>query len=125
MDLVRAYYDVDCCFMNAGCIRIDALVPAGELRYSVLSNIINDSMIVMEMLGKTILLALEYAVEGLPGFPGSFLNVSGIRYTFDINKSPRVQEVYIDNHLLNENKKYMVALNSYISKGGDGFEMFK
>lgn len=82
-------------------------------------------MIVMEMTGKTILLALEHAVEGLPGFPGSFLSVSGIRYTFDINKSPRVQEVYINNHLLNENKKYMVALNSYISSGGDGFEMFK
>lgn len=125
MDLVRAYYDVDCCIMNAGCIRIDALIPAGELRYSLLSNIINDSMIVMEMMGSTILRALEHAVEGLPGFPGSFLNVAGIMYTFDINKSPRVQEVYINNLLLNENKKYLVALNSYISKGGDGFDMFK
>lgn len=82
-------------------------------------------MIVMEMFGNTILFALQHAVDGLPGFPGSFLAISGIRYTFDINKTPRVQEVYINNDLLIENKKYMVALNSYISKGGDGFDMFK
>lgn len=48
-----------------------------------------------EVTGDVLLRALEYAVSVLPGFSGGFLIVSGITFTFDIKKSPRIQEVYV------------------------------
>ncbi len=89
------YYDVDCCILNSGSIRNDMLIPPGELRYSVLSNLINGVLVVKEVTGDVLLRALEYAVSALPGFSGGFLIVSGITFTFDIKKSPRIQEVYV------------------------------
>lgn len=89
------YYDIDCVILNSGSIRNDLLIPPGELRYSLLSNLINGVLVVKEVPGHAILQLLEYAVSGLPGFSGGFLIVSGIRFTYDIKKTPRVQEVYM------------------------------
>lgn len=64
---------------------------------------------------------MEYSVSALPGICGGFLQVSGIRFTYDLNVSPRIQEVYIGGQLLQLQKIYTVAIQMYIANGGDGF----
>jgi hypothetical protein len=54
-------------------------------------------LVVKEIPGDVMVELLEYSVAGLPGYSGCFLGVSGIRFTYDIKKTPRVQEVYIGN----------------------------
>lgn len=51
-DLARLYYDSDCCIINSGAIRNDALIKAGPLTYSMVSNIINDNLVVKKVPGK-------------------------------------------------------------------------
>ena len=45
-DLVRSYFDSDCCVLNSGCIRNDLLFKPGKLKYSMISNLINDMLVV-------------------------------------------------------------------------------
>lgn len=95
-DLVRAYFDSDCCVLNSGCIRNDIRVKPGKLNFSMVSDLINDVLVVKHIPGKILLEALEYAVSALPDcFAGCFLLVSGIRYTFDYRKKPKIQEVFV------------------------------
>lgn len=69
---------------------------------------------------------LEYAVANLPHtFAGSFLVVSGIKYTYDYRKNPRVQTVTVNEAPLDLNKIYTVATFFYLSMGGDGFSMIR
>lgn len=58
-------------------------------------------------------------------FAGSFLLVSGIRYTYDYRKNPRVQTVEINGQPLDINKIYTIATFNYVSTGGDGFHMIR
>jgi len=53
-DLAKLYFDADCCIINSGAIRNDALFKAGPLTYSMISNIINDSLVVKEVPGKAL-----------------------------------------------------------------------
>lgn len=125
-DLVRNYFDTDCCVLNSGCIRNDLTIKPGKLNFSMVSNLINDVLVVKEVTGKIILEALEYSVSSLPDcFAGSFLLISGMRYTFDYRKKPKVQEVTIQDKPLMLDHTYSVAMKFYISMGGDGFSMFR
>jgi hypothetical protein len=57
-----------------------------------MSNIIDDQVIVKLVPGSAVIKMLEYAVKGLPhSFMGSFLLVSGVKYTYDLTKNPRIQ----------------------------------
>lgn len=53
-DLVRLYFDSDCCIINSGAIRNDALLKSGPITYSMISNIINDCLVVKEVPGKNL-----------------------------------------------------------------------
>jgi len=80
--------------MNSGCIRNDLILPEGNIKLSKLSNIIDDRIIVKLLPGSAIIKMLEYAVKGLPhSFMGSFLLISGIKYSYDLTKTPRIQSV--------------------------------
>jgi len=65
---------------------------------------------------------LEYAVKGLPhSFMGSFLLISGIKYKYDLTKTPRVQEVEMNGKPIEMDKMYTVAMPSYMGNGADGY----
>lgn len=53
-DLVRLYYDAECCFLNSGCIRNDMIIKPGPLTFSMISNLINDSLVVKYVPGSKI-----------------------------------------------------------------------
>lgn len=83
---------------------------------------IDDKIIVKLLPGSAIIKMLEYAVKGLPhSFMGSFLLVSGIKYTYDLSKTPRVQSVEWNGEPVNQNRLYTVAMPSYLGNGADGF----
>lgn len=125
-DLVRFYFDCDCCLLNSGSIRNDLVIKPGFLTYSVISNLINDQLVVKEIPGKDLLKALQYSVSGLPdSFSGCFLQVSGLKYSYDYRKNPRIQEVEVCGWPLELERNYSVACLSFISTGGDGFSMLK
>ena len=69
---------------------------------------------------------LEYAVSGLPtSFMGSFLLVSGVKYTYDLTKTPRVQSIQFQGQPLDINRVYSIAMPSYLGNGADGYEFIK
>ena len=93
-DLFRYYYDTDIAFLNSGTIRNDIILPEGNIKFSKLTNIIEDLVIVKLIPGSVVYKMLESAVRGLPhSFMGSFLLVSGIKFKYDLTKTPRVQVV--------------------------------
>lgn len=51
-DLAKNYFDSDCCLLNSGCIRNDLFINPGKLQYSMVSNLINDVLVVKEISGK-------------------------------------------------------------------------
>lgn len=55
VDLVRTYFDTDCAVINSGAIRNDTIIKAGQLNYSVVSNLINDVLVVKEVPGAVLL----------------------------------------------------------------------
>lgn len=55
------------------------MIKPGKLKYSQISNLINDVLVVKKVPGSVILEMLEYACAGCPdNYVGSFLLVSGI-----------------------------------------------
>jgi hypothetical protein len=71
-DLMRYYYDADCCIMAAGTIRGDQIYPPGVLK---LRDIVNcfpfeDPVVVMKVTGKAIWDALENGVSNYPALEG-------------------------------------------------------
>jgi 2',3'-cyclic-nucleotide 2'-phosphodiesterase (5'-nucleotidase family) len=45
-DLFRLYYDTDIAVLNSGTIRNDIILPEGQIKFSKLTNIIEDIVIV-------------------------------------------------------------------------------
>jgi len=102
------------------------ILPQGPIKLSKLSNIISDKIIVKLIPGSAILKTLEYAVKGLPhSFMGSFLLVSGIKYSYDLTKTPRVQSVEWNGEPLDADRFYTVSLPSYMANGADGYDFIK
>lgn len=92
--MFRLYYDTDIAFLNSGCIRNDIILPEGQIKFSKLTNIIEDLVIVKLLPGSVVYKILESAIKGLPhSFMGSFLLISGVKFKYDLTKTPRVQEV--------------------------------
>ena len=80
-----------------------------------------------EVLGKNIREMLEHSVFAYPEAFGGFLSVSGIKFSFDPSQpaGQRVQDIFIGNELLDENKIYTLAATDFIFSGGDGYLMLK
>lgn len=112
--------------MNSGCIRNDSILPQGPIKFSKLTNIIEDLVIVKLVPGSVVFKMLESAVKGLPhSFMGSFLLISGIKFKYDLSKTPRVQEVEQDGKPIELERMYSVGMPAYMGNGADGYEFVK
>lgn len=87
-DIVKAFYNCDAVAINSGGIRIDALVEPGPIKFSLISNIFDDFIVVKLVPGNLVYDILENSCSRYPAYEGRFLMVSGIRYTFDASKPP-------------------------------------
>ncbi|GIY06056.1 snake venom 5'-nucleotidase [Caerostris extrusa] len=98
---------------------------------------VGDFMKTVSMSGEDLVKLMEqsarkYDATGVTA-PGSFLQVSGLRVVYDINKPPghRVKKLLVRCKQCIEgyervilNKTYSVAMPEFLAKGGDGYSRF-
>ena len=132
-DVYRNATNADVALVNGGSIRADLTYNPGVLtKRDVLSILpFYNPVVKIEVSGKILRKALEHGVAmsgGEENEPGRFPQVSGMSFVFDA-ASPsgaRITEIKVGGKLLDANKTYTLATSNFlVSRGGDGYTMFK
>ncbi len=124
-DALRAYLKTDVAVMNGGGIRGHRVIPPGPMTkrdvYTVLPFV--NVVVVVELSGATLLSMLEHSVGQAPQESGGFLQVSGLRFTYDPARprGSRITRVVAGGATLDLTRTYTVALSDYLLRGGDGY----
>ncbi|BCZ92257.1 multifunctional 2',3'-cyclic-nucleotide 2'-phosphodiesterase/5'-nucleotidase/3'-nucleotidase [Thermus thermophilus] len=116
---------------NGGGIR--ASIPKGPITVGKVYEVLpfGNTLVVMDLKGKEILAALENGVSQWESTAGRFLQVSGLRYAFDLSRpaGSRVVRVEVKTEKgyvpLDLEATYRVVVNNFIANGGDGFTVLK
>ncbi|MGN1401165.1 MAG: 5'-nucleotidase C-terminal domain-containing protein [Bacillus sp. (in: firmicutes)] len=91
----------------------------------------SNALAIMELKGSELIEALEHSVHMAPQASGGFLQVAGMKYTYDSSRQPggRVVSVEVLENgqytPINNTGTYYVATNIFTAKGGDGYDVFK
>lgn len=117
--------------LNSGSLRQS--LPAGKIRVSDLLATLpyENSLTMVDMPGSILVAALEHSVSTWENSKGRFLQVSGVKFTFDPKKQAgsRVLSASLvaDGRVtpIDPKKIYRVATFAYVASGGDDFDMFK
>ena len=121
-DVFRALTGCDIAFQNIGGIR--SSIPKGNITYRNIYELspFGNTIYTMLLTGVQIKEILEKSVSGRFGI----LQVSGLKFKYDLNKKEgeRVVEITVNNAPIKNKKYYSVATNSFVAKGGDGFDTF-
>ncbi len=117
-------------FQHGGGIRIS--IPAGKITLDKVIELMpfGTSLAIMKLTGAEIKQALEFSVKDTPKPFGGFLQVSGLKFTYDSRQpaGQRVQSIEVKEdgrHYVPivPSKTYVVATNTYTAKGGDGIKI--
>jgi 2',3'-cyclic-nucleotide 2'-phosphodiesterase (5'-nucleotidase family)/predicted extracellular nuclease/putative cell wall-binding protein len=116
---------------NGGGIRES--INSGEITLGEVLTVLpfGNSLVTLDLTGQEILDALEHSVSGVETGEGRFLQVSGIKFKYDVTKpvGDRVwfAEAKTDNgfEAIDAKQTYRVATNAFTADGGDGYTMFK
>lgn len=124
-DLLRIRLRTDVALVNGGQIRRS--IDAGPVTLGDVVSVLpfDSSLVTLELPGEALLQVLEHSVSQWPNHSGRFLQVSGIRVTYDMSApvGSRVRNVMIGERPLDPEKVYSVAADAFIADGGDGFVM--
>ncbi len=125
-DAMRAAVGAEIGLMNGGGIRGDRVYLAGSTltRKDILTELpFGNRTVLLALSGADLLAALEHGLSGLEGKAGRFLQVAGLRLTYDAARpaGQRVVEVTVAGQPLDLGRRYRVATNDYLYRGGDGF----
>ena len=133
-DAFRHVLGADIAYFNGGGIRSD--IESGEITFNDILNVLpfNNTGVVVEVSGQTILDMLEVSVSKWPEENANFPHISGL--TFSVNTSGdshnRVYNVKIQNsetknyEAIELDRMYTVASNNFILlECGDGMTMFE
>jgi len=127
-DVMRARMGADVALTNGGGIRSEQVLPAGPLtKGDVLAFLpFTNVAVKLEMRGADLRLALEQGLAEIERAGGGFLQVSGLSITYDPARPSgrRLLTVQVGEASLDEARTYIVAVNDYIHRGGDGFTAF-
>ena len=146
-DAYRTVLGADIAFVNGGGVR--ASIAAGDITYDQVIKVhpFGNMACVVEATGQEIVDALEMSSRACPGELGGFLQVSGLKYTIDLNVASTVEiddkSMFVavngprrvkDVQVLNADgtyapidleATYKLASHNYMLKsGGDGINMF-
>jgi len=131
-DAYRMSVDADIGFVNGGSIRADLSYSPGPLtKRDVLSMLpFNNPIVKVEVSGKTLIDLLEHGVARSreDSEPGRFPQVSGLKFVFNAGKLPgqRITQASVSGKSVDVNAKYTIATSDFlVSRGGDGYTMFK
>ncbi len=126
-DIMRGYTKTDIFLMNSGKIRNG--FEKGPITLGDLYNIMpyEGNLVSVNMTGDQITAVLESSCAFK--MSKSFLQVSGISFTFDSSKKPgtRVikESIKVNGKALDKNMVYSVSLTDYIYQGGDSYNEFR
>ncbi|XP_072042368.1 snake venom 5'-nucleotidase-like [Amphiura filiformis] len=123
--------------MNGGGIR--ASIDEGEILFSEVKDVLpfSNTFDTLELEGRYVREVLEHAASAVEQTSGRFLQVSGMKVTYDLCQEPyngRVADVMVLNHVdcrcsfyepLDDDRVYTVIVASFIGAGGDGYSVIK
>lgn len=132
-DAMRETTDAQIAFHNGGGIR--ASIDPGPITAREVFEVLpfNNTFVLFDVTGADIVAALENSVSRVQSEEGTgrFLQVSGLRYSWDGSQpvGRRIVEVEVLNvdgeyELLDPDAVYTVATNDYLFAGGDDYTMF-
>lgn len=130
-DAVRDATSADIAFVNGGGIRTS--IEAGDITKGKIAELFpfGNTIKVKKINGEGLIKVLENSVKGYPATQGAFLQVSGLKFSFDESKPEgnRVTDVQILNSEQNyvpidKASDYTVAINDFMAIGGDDYDMF-
>jgi len=130
-DAYREAVGAEVALMNGGSIRSDSVLDPGPLteRDVLALHPYPGTVVSIEVSGEVLRQALEHGVSrsAEEAEPGRFPQVSGLRYAFDVCRpaGSRVVRVTVNGEPLDPKRTYVLATNSYVADGGDGYTMFK
>ncbi|WP_053103723.1 5'-nucleotidase C-terminal domain-containing protein [Bacillus sp. FJAT-27916] len=115
---------------NGGGVR--TTLKAGPITLADVMTVLpfSNALAIMEIRGSELKTALEHSVKDAPAASGGFLQVSGMRFTYDSSKptGQRVQTVEVlqngEYSALSDTETYYAATNIFTAKGGDGYSVF-
>ena len=126
-DAIKNETKSDIAFVNGGNIR--TTIEVGEITKGKLAEVFpfGNTIKVIKLTGEDVKKALEVSVGAYPEAQGGFLQVSGIKFSFDASKENgnRVSELKVNGKDIDLTKQYTVAINDFLAVGGDGYDMFK
>jgi 5'-nucleotidase/UDP-sugar diphosphatase len=128
-DALRLRLQADIALVNGGGIRGDTLYEPGMVlaRRDILRELpFGNIAVLLEMSGADVLAALEHGLSRVEHLAGRFLQVAGVRLTYDAHRpvGQRLLQVEVDGQQLDPAATYRVATNEYLLKGGDGYTSF-
>lgn len=115
---------------NGGGVR--TTLKAGPITLADVMTVLpfSNALAIMEISGAELKTALEHSVSAAPSASGGYLQVAGMRFTYDSSKpvGTRVQSVEINQNgeytSLVDTQNYFAATNIFTAKGGDGYSVF-
>lgn len=126
-DVMLGACQADLAVTNGGGIR--ASINTGEITVGEIFTALpfDNTLVVIEITGAQLKGALENSVSKAPEQNGGFLQIAGMKFTYDPKKpaGQRVTDVTVKGQALDLNKKYRVATNDFTAAGGDGYTTFK
>lgn len=131
-DAYRKVANADIGFVNGGSIRADLMYNPGILTKRDVISILpfNNPIVKIELTGKTLREVFEHGVarSAEDNEPGRFPQISGMSFKYDTSKpaGSRIVELCVDGKLVKDKQKYTLATSDFlVTKGGDGYTMFK
>ncbi|MFN8375352.1 MAG: 5'-nucleotidase C-terminal domain-containing protein [Anaerolineae bacterium] len=132
-DAMREYTGVQIAFQNGGGIR--ASIESGEISVQEVLDVLpfSNTVATFELSGLDIVAALENGVSRVDATDGTgrFLQVSGLRYSWDGSRpaGQRITNVEVmdaegNYDVLDPDEVYTIATNDYLYAGGDDYLMF-
>ncbi|CUX64478.1 5'-nucleotidase C-terminal domain-containing protein [Agrobacterium genomosp. 13] len=117
-------------FANSGGLR--SSIDGGDVSMGEVLTVLpfQNTVATFQLKGEDIRAALENGVSQIDDGAGRFMQVSGLKYSFDRSKpaGSRVVSVEVKEGdafvPLDPAKAYIVAANNYVRTGGDGFKVF-
>lgn len=110
---------------------------SGEMSKFDLKTILpfNNFMYVVNVTGKVLMDVLEHSVDQYTGDRGEFMQMSGLRVIYDMEKEPGHRVVSAEAlcaqcevpsySKVDTSKEYGVVISDFLANGGDGYSMFK
>lgn len=128
-DALKQYAKTDIGLVNGGLIRGDKSYSKGAIisRRDIATELpFRSHVTVLTLTGEQLEQALENSVSEVENEKGRFLHVSGITFTYSLDKPAgnRVQRILVNGVTLNPQQSYTVATSDYLANGGDGYDVF-